>query len=79
MTENGFMYLNDCVSIERGQYNNLRRVSNGLYEGSKLPAPEPTNVVEANQCHEAKEQLLASREDKEIEQASRKVRVLCQF
>lgn len=79
ITENGFLYPDDCVAIERGQYNNLRRVSNALCEGPKLPLPEKTNVVEASQCHEAKEQLLSATEDKDVEQASRKVRILCQF
>ncbi len=79
VTENGFLYPNDCVAIERGQYNNLRRVSNALCEGAKPVPPEPSNIKEANQCLEAKEQLLSATGDENIDQASRKVRILCQF
>jgi len=79
ITENGFLRPDDCVAIERGSYANLRRVSNALCEGTKPVVAEPTTVVEAAQCHEAKEQLLQASDDKEIEQSSRKVRILCQF
>ena len=79
VTENGFLYPNDCVAIERSRYNNLRRVSNALCEGIKPLAPQPKQVSEASQCLEAKEQLLSATGDADIDQASRKVRILCQF
>ncbi len=80
ITENGFLRVGDCVAIERGDYANIRRVSNALCE----PGPRPVEIVqrselEATQCHEAKDQLLAANTEEEIDQATRKIRILCQF
>lgn len=80
ITENGFLQPGDCVAVERGDYANMRRVSNALCEPGPRPREIQTkSITEANQCHEAKDQLLAARTDEEIEQSSRKVKILCQF
>lgn len=80
ITENGFLRMGDCVAVERGEYANIRRVSNALCEPGPRP-PEITSRSElaASQCHEAKDQLLAADSEEEIDQATRKVRILCQF
>ena len=80
ITENGYFRTGDCIAVERGDYANLRRVANDLC----VAPPRDTEIIrkrneEAEQCHAAKEQLLAAITDTEIEQASRKVRILCQF
>ena len=79
ITENGFLRVGDCVAIERYDHNNIRRVSSALCE----PGPRPQEIqvrsaLVASQCNEAKNQLLDASSDEEIEQASRKVRILCQ-
>lgn len=80
ITENNFFREGDCVSVERMQHANLRRVSNALCESP----PRAREVIqkrasEANQCHDAKDQVLEAITEEEIEQAARKVRILCQF
>lgn len=80
ITENSFFQVGDCVAVERGDYANIRRVSNALCESGARPREIVTkSVTEANQCAEAKDQLLNARTDEEIELTSRKVRILCQF
>ncbi len=80
ITENGFFREGDCVSVERREHANLRRVSDALCESP----PRTREVIqkreqEANQCHDAKDQVLEAVTQEEIEQAARKVRILCQF
>lgn len=80
ITENGFLRTGDCISVERGDYANIRRVSDALCEAPpRAPDVIRKRQEEAEQCHLAKDQLLAATSDAEIEQASRKVRILCQF
>ncbi len=80
ITENGFFREGDCVAIERREHANLRRVSDALCE-----APPRTRQIvqkrdtEAQQCHDEKDQVLAATSEAELETASRKVRILCQF
>ena len=79
VTEKGFIRKGDCVAVERGQHSNLRRVESNLCT-NKLPAEPPKELLaSANQCHEAKDQLLQAKTDDEVTQASRKIRILCQY
>jgi hypothetical protein len=48
------------------------------WDNKALP-PQAKNQYEANQCHEAKEQLLEAENSETLEQASRKEKILCQF
>lgn len=80
ITENCFFQAGDCVAVERREHANLRRVSDALCEA----APRTQQVIqkrdqEAQQCHNAKDQVLAANTDAEIDAATRKVRILCQF
>ena len=80
ITEASFFRTGDCVAVERRQHANLRRVSDALC-GSP---PRTRQVIEkrnteAQQCHDAKDQVLAATTEAELETASRKVRILCQF
>jgi hypothetical protein len=72
-----FLHIGDCIAIERGQYSNMRRVSDVLCEGAKPIPVEPTNLIEANQCHEAKEQLLLADTDDEVSKARGKCEAIC--
>lgn len=79
ITEKGYLEQGDCVSVERGEYANIRRVSKTLCENGPSTAIEATHVKDAEQCHAAKDQLLAASTDEEIETATRKVTVICQY
>lgn len=78
ITEKGYLQLGDCVSVERGQYANIRRVPGDMCEKSGVVV-DPVHRRNAIQCHAAKEQLLDARTDEEIELASRKVAVICEY
>lgn len=79
ITEKGYMQVGDCVSVERGEYANIRRVASVLCEPNQVAAAHPSHLREAEQCHQAKDQLLAASTDKEIESAARKVTILCEY
>ncbi len=79
ITEKGHMQIGDCVAVERGQYANIRRVPKTMCENSTVATVDPTHLRDAQQCHAAKDQLLQAVTDAEIEQASRKVAIICQY
>ena len=79
ITEKGYLQIGDCVSVERGEYANIRRVAPVLCANSQSAAADQQHVREARQCHEAKEQLLAASTDEQIEAAARKVSILCEY
>lgn len=79
ITEKAYLDTGDCVAVERGQYANIRRVSGGLCLNERRGAVEPSHVRDAQQCHAAKEQLLAATTQKDIESASQKVKVICEY
>lgn len=79
ITEKGYLQVGDCVSVERGQYANIRRVATVLCEGNQSVAADQKHVREAEQCHEAKDQLLVASTEDQIEAAARKVSILCEY
>lgn len=79
ITEKGYLQVGDCVSVERGEYANIRRVSSVLCDGGQTVAAHPNHLREAQQCHAAKDQLLAASTDAQIEAAARKVSILCEY
>ena len=79
ITEKGYLQRGDCVSVERGQYANIRRVAKVLCDAGPSVAVDQTHIRDAQQCHAAKEQLLAASTNEEIEVASRKVSIICQY
>lgn len=78
ITEKGYLMRGDCVSVERGEYANIRRVSKAVCENGPSARIDRKHVRDAEQCHAAKDQLLAAKSDDEIEAASRKVAIICQ-
>lgn len=78
ITEKGYLQVGDCVSVERGQYANIRRVASVLCQNGPAKTVDDSHVREAQQCHAAKDQLLAAATEQEIEAGSRKVSILCQ-
>lgn len=79
ITEKGYLQTGDCVSVERGEYANIRRVAPLLCADGRVAAVDQKHVREAQQCHAAKEQLLAAMTNDEIEAASRKVSIICEY
>ena len=79
ITEKGYLQKGDCVSVERGEYANIRRVAPVLCASGETAAADQKHVREAEQCHNAKEQLLAASTDDEIEAAARKVSIICEY
>ena len=79
ITEKGYLQIGDCVSVERGEYANIRRVAPLLCADNQVAPADQKHVREAKQCHEAKEQLLAASTDDQIEAAARKVSIICEY
>ncbi len=79
ITEKGYLQKGDCVAVERGQYANIRRVAPVLCAGGQSSAIDQKHLAEAEQCHAAKEQLLAASTDEQIDAAARKVAIICEY
>ncbi len=78
ITEKGYLRVGDCVSVERGEYANIRRVASVLCQNGPAKTVDDSHIKEAQQCHAAKDQLLVAATEQEIETAARKVSILCQ-
>ena len=78
ITEKGYLQRGDCVSVERGEYANIRRVAKSLCDNGASTKITQSHIRDAQQCHAAKDQLLAASTNEEVEAASRKVRIICQ-
>jgi outer membrane lipoprotein SlyB len=90
-TEQAGLRVGDCVSIERGQFNNIRlvpeercnppaaRPAPAAPAAVRAPAPAPVaeDVAAANACDAAKQQLLSATTDAEFDLAERRMRLLC--
>ena len=90
-TEQAGLRVGDCVSIERGQFNNIRlvpeercnppaaRPAPAAPAAARAPAPAPVaeDVAAANACDAAKQQLLNATTDAEFDLAERRMRLLC--
>jgi outer membrane lipoprotein SlyB len=76
VTEQAGMRVGDCVSVERGQWNNIRLASDDRCDvrGATAPANE---MAEATACEDAKRQVLAANTDAEFDRAERRMRLVC--
>jgi len=93
VTEQSGLRVGDCVSVERGQWNNIRLVAEercnapaarpapaaGAAPAARAPAPAPAaeDVAAANACEQAKQQLLDAATDADFDRAERRMRLLC--
>lgn len=75
VTEQAGLRVGDCVSVERGQFNNIRLVDDARCAAGARPAASDT--ADANACAAAKEQLLNANTDAEFDRAERRMRLLC--
>ena len=85
-TEQSGLRVGDCVSVERGQFNNIRLVpedrcnppaARPASAPARAPAPAPEDVGAATACDVAKQQLLDAETDEEFDRAERRMRLLC--
>lgn len=85
VTEQAGLRVGDCVSVERGQFNNIRLADDARCSpppGARAPTPAAAPVpaaaqAEANACLQAKDQLLNASTDEEFDRAERRMRLLC--
>ena len=75
-TEQAGLRVGDCVSVERGQWNNIRLASDDRCDARAGAAPASA-VAEADACEQAKQQLLNANTDADFDRAERRMRLLC--
>ena len=76
-TEQVGLRVGDCVSVERGQWNNIRLAHDERCDAPAGTTPPASAVAEADACDEAKRQLLATNTDEDFDRAERRMRLLC--
>ena len=76
VTEQAGLRVGDCVSVERGSFNNIRLAADERC-ASAAAAPPPQAEAAANACIAAKQQLLDATTDEDFDRAERRVRLLC--
>lgn len=78
--DSGSFREGDCVSVERGNTNNMRRVSSTFCDHhDQVPEEHKAeHQKEANECAQAKEELLAAKDEEAINVAHMKMNILCQ-
>ena len=78
--DNGVFHQGDCVAVEQGRTNNMRRVSHEfcLFNEEVPEEYKSEHVEEANECAQAKQELLAAETEEAINFAHMKMNILCQ-
>lgn len=76
-TEQQDIRIGDCVSVEQGDHANIRRVSSYHCETKNENTAEHHQAA-ADNCQLAKNELNKADTDKDITNAAKKVRVLCE-
>ncbi|HYQ72689.1 MAG TPA: hypothetical protein VET88_12275 [Gammaproteobacteria bacterium] len=79
--DSGNFHRGDCVSVERGGASaNMRRVSNEFcVHNTQVPAQyKSEHKKEADECAEAKQQLLDAQTEEAVKAAHMKMNILCQ-
>ena len=74
-TEQAGLRVGDCVSVERGTFNNLRMAADAKCAPNAQPSNEDLRASEA--CLSAKEALFEAQTDEAFNIAERRVRLLC--
>jgi outer membrane lipoprotein SlyB len=75
-TEQAGLRVGDCVSVERGQWNNIRLAPDERCDAAvSRGTPEDTTAADA--CEAAKQQLLDAQTDADFDRAERRMRLLC--
>ena len=83
-TDHHNIVVGDCVAVEQGRHANIRRVSsvmcNDLAEASR-PGYAPVhqaNIREAEECEQAKREVLNAQTEEAIRLANMRMRALCE-
>lgn len=78
VTEKGGLRVGDCVSVERGQFNNIRLAADDRCRTTTPAAAPPRSAVkEADACATATQQLVDAQTDADFDRAERRMRLLC--
>jgi len=77
VTEQAGLRVGDCVSVERGQFNNIRLVPEERCAGAATAAAPAADQATADACEAAKQQLLTAATDADFDRAERRMRLLC--
>jgi len=77
VTEQAGKRVGDCVSVERGQFNNIRLADEARCNAAANTAAPASARAEADACISAKEQLLNAATDADFDRAERRMRLLC--
>jgi outer membrane lipoprotein SlyB len=75
ITDQSGFRVGDCVSVERGTFNNLRMAADAKCAPNAQPSNEDLRASEA--CLSAKEALFEAQTDEAFNIAERRVRLLC--
>lgn len=81
VSDNSHLVAGDCAVIETGETTNIRRVASEMCQAN-LPVETQKSIDDshrddADECNQAKQELLASDTDEQLERAKMKVEVLC--
>jgi hypothetical protein len=77
VTSEGGLRVGDCVSVERGGFNNLRLVDDSrCAPGARTTAPA-SDRRQADACVAAKDALMRAETDEAFDRAERRVRLQC--
>lgn len=76
VTENSGLRVRDCVSVERGAFNNIRLAPEERCEAASRSVPSDATAA-ADACIAAKNQVLNASTDAEFERAERRMRLVC--
>ena len=77
VTEKGGLRTGDCVSVERGQFNNIRLADDARC-ARPAPATPRAEIAEADACLAATQQVLNATTDADFDRAERRMRLLCE-
>ena len=77
VTEQAGLRVGDCVSVERGNFNNIRLASDASCDARPGTAAPASAVAAADACDVATQQLLDATTDAEFDRAERRMRLLC--
>ena len=76
VTENAGLRVGDCVSLERGSFNNIRLAPDERCDKPARTVPGNARA-DANACVAAKDQVMKANTDAEFERAELMMRLVC--
>jgi len=77
VTEKAGLRVRDCVSVEQGQFNNIRLAPEERCDAALAAIPPVEAVSAADACAAATQQVLDAETDEDFDRAERRMRLLC--